>query len=105
MVVVAVLISVTVLVVVAVVVELNYYSNGSSGPWIFLLLLFSCFLGFFLNTSALCRVPFVKKSVKTEEKTHTNFSQMLFFLNIFRNGTFRELGFFCVVICASKIFI
>jgi hypothetical protein len=34
MMVVAVLIVVTVLVVVKVVVELNYYSNGASGPWI-----------------------------------------------------------------------
>ena len=71
MVVVAVLISVTVLVVVAVVVEFNYYSNGSSGPWVFLLLLISCFLGVFFNTSALCRVPFLKKSVKTKEKIHS----------------------------------
>ena len=96
MVVVAVLISVTVLVVVAVVVELNYYSNGSSGPWVFLLLLISCFLGVFFNTSALCRVPFLKKSVKTEEKNILFFHKCFFlrFFYIFRNGTFRELGFF-----------
>ena len=91
MVVVAVLIVVTVLVGVAVVVELNYYSNGSSGPWVFLLLLISCFLGVFFNTSALCRVPFLKKSKKLKKKITYNFFTNAFFFAFFLKY-FLEMG-------------
>jgi hypothetical protein len=53
--------------------------------------------GFFFKHLSSLQSPICEKSVKTEEKTHTNYSQMLFlrfFFNIFRNGTFKELGFF-----------
>ena len=60
------------------------------------------------KSSALSKVPFLKKSVKTEEKKtiyskNVNFFEV--FLDFFRTATLQRAEFFCVVISASKRFI
>ena len=59
------------------------------------------------KSSALCKVPFLKKSGKSAKKI-TIFSKMQFiggFLDFFRNGTMQREEVFCVVISTSKRFI
>ena len=62
------------------------------------------------KTSALCKLPFLKKSRKTDAKwskmgkmvNNDNFE--LVFLDFFRNGTSQRAAVFCVAFSVSKPF-
>ena len=55
------------------------------------------------KTSALCKVPFLKKSRKTGQNGK-KIPFLPFFLGVFRNGTLQRFGVFCVAFGASKPF-
>lgn len=87
------------------------FGGGKSGAWIELLLKWclrpmDLFFFFYLDVCSL-QSPISEKISKNWKKTYIFFTNAYFlrFFYIFRNGTCKELGLFCVVICASKLFI
>ena len=87
------------------------FGGGKSGAWIELLLKWclrpmDLFFFFYLAVCSL-QSPISEKISKNWKK-HTFFSQMLIFCVFFifsEMGLAKSWGFFCVVICASKLFI